>query len=61
VDLAEFIGPPGVIEDAFRGRRLAGIDMCHDADISVSFERGRACHERNSDGAAPNRRFEKKS
>jgi hypothetical protein len=25
---------PSVIEDAFRGRRLSGIDVRHDADVS---------------------------
>ena len=34
--LAQLVGPAGVVEHPFRGRRLAGIDMGHDADIAVA-------------------------
>jgi len=37
--LADLVGPAGIVEHALGGRRLAGVDMRHDADISVSFER----------------------
>jgi hypothetical protein len=34
VDLAQLVGQARVEQDAFRRRRLAGIDVGHDADIS---------------------------
>ncbi len=51
VHLAHLIGPAGIIQDALSGRRFTGIDMGHDADVSVPLERCRACHESNSAGA----------
>ena len=53
MDLADFIRPAGVVEDALRGRGLAGIDMRHDADVSVPLEGCCARHESNSAGATP--------
>src|SRR5439155_14642167 len=50
VDLADFVGPPGVIEDALCRGRLAGINMRHDADVAVPLEGCRACHQRSSGG-----------
>ena len=51
VNLAHFIGAPSVIEDALGRGRLAGIDMRHDADVSVPLEGCCARHESNSAGA----------
>ncbi len=34
VDLAQLVGEAGVEQDALRRRRLAGIDMSHDANVS---------------------------
>ena len=39
VDLADLVGLAGVVEDALGGRRLAGIDVRHDADVAVALER----------------------
>jgi hypothetical protein len=39
MDLADLMGPAGVIEDSLRGRGLAGIDVSHDADVTVAIER----------------------
>jgi hypothetical protein len=33
------VRPAGVVEDPFRGGRLTGIDVRHDADIAHFFER----------------------
>jgi hypothetical protein len=44
VDLADLVGLAGVIEDALGRRRLAGVDMRHDADIAIAFERMAAGH-----------------
>jgi hypothetical protein len=44
VDLTDLVGDTGVIEDALGRRRLAGIDVGHDADITVSIDGGYACH-----------------
>ena len=46
---ADFIGLAGIIQDTFRSGRLAGINMGHDADIAVIFERMAACHSLYSD------------
>ena len=35
VDLANFIRLARVVEDAFRGGRLARVDVRHDADVAV--------------------------
>jgi hypothetical protein len=44
VDLADLVGLAGVIEDSLGRRRLAGIDVGHDADVAVAFERMAAGH-----------------
>ena len=44
VHLADLIVAAGVVEDALGRCRLAGIDMGHDADVSVTIEGGLACH-----------------
>ena len=46
VDLADLVGFAGVIEDALGRRRLAGVDMRHDADVAIAFERMAAGHFR---------------
>ena len=46
VHLADFVGAPGVIEDALGRRRLAGVDMRHDADVAIALERMAAGHVR---------------
>src|SRR6267143_44921 len=39
VDLADLVRAPGVVEDALRRRRLAGIDVRHDADVACLLQR----------------------
>ncbi len=41
---ADLVGLAGVIEDAFGRRRLAGVDVGHDAEITVVFDRMTARH-----------------
>ena len=36
MDFADLVGLAGVEEDTLRRRRLAGIDMRHDADIAIA-------------------------
>ena len=48
VDFADLVGLAGVIEDALGRRRLAGIDVRHDADVAIAFERMAAGHVRLS-------------
>ena len=60
VHLTHLIGAAGVIEDALGSCRLAGIDVSHDADVSVSLERCGARHERNSAGATRDRRRQRR-
>ena len=38
VDLAHLVGAAGVIKDTLGRRRLAGIDMRHDADIAIALQ-----------------------
>jgi hypothetical protein len=45
VDLAHFVGTPGVVEDALRRRRLTGVDVRHDPDIPGFLQWKAACHE----------------
>ena len=45
MDLAKLIGPAGVVEDALGRRRLAGIDVGHDADVAIAIEWRRAWHK----------------
>jgi hypothetical protein len=44
MDLAHLVRHTGVIEDALRRRRFAGIDVRHDADVSRSFQWCLPCH-----------------
>ena len=45
VNLADLVGLAGVdTRIAFGGRGLAGINVGHDADVAVPFERGLSCH-----------------
>src|SRR5258708_8934334 len=44
--LADLVGAASIVEHTLGGRRLASVDMRHDADISVSFEPRRACHDK---------------
>src|SRR6266513_1176405 len=39
VHLADLVRTPGVVEDALRRRRLAGVDVGHDADVARLFQR----------------------
>jgi hypothetical protein len=48
MDLADLVGLAGIIKDALGRRRLAGVDMRHDADIAVTLERMAAGHGSNS-------------
>ena len=41
---ADFMRPAGVIKNALSRRRLAGIDVSHDADIAITIEGRNACH-----------------
>ena len=43
--LADFMALAGVIEDALRRRRLARIDVGHDAEVTVVLDRMRAGHD----------------
>jgi hypothetical protein len=43
--LADFVGLAGVVENALGHSRLPGIDVGHDADITVAVERGMSCHD----------------
>jgi hypothetical protein len=45
MDLADLVGLAGVIEDALGRRRLAGVDMGHDADVAIAVERMAAGHD----------------
>jgi hypothetical protein len=42
---ADLVGLAGIIEDALGRRRLAGVDMRHDADIAIAVERMAAGHD----------------
>ena len=44
MDFADLVGLAGVIKDALGRRRLAGIDVGHDADIAIAIERRRTGH-----------------
>ena len=39
MDFTDLVRDPGVVQDPFRGRRLAGIDVRHDADVPRLVER----------------------
>ena len=44
VDLADLVRDARVEQDALGRRRLAGIDVRHDADIPIPLEWGLPCH-----------------
>src|SRR5438034_1462089 len=45
VHLADLVADAGVVEDALRGRGLAGIDVGHDADVARPLEGNQAGHD----------------
>ena len=45
VDFADLMGLAGIVEDALGRRRLPGVDMSHDAEIAVVFDRVAARHD----------------
>src|SRR5205085_1423871 len=45
VHLTDFVGLAGVVEYALGHSRLPGIDVGHDADVTVMVERGVTCHK----------------
>ena len=45
MDLADLMGPAGVVEDAFSGRRFTRINVGHDADITITLDRLGTCHD----------------
>src|SRR6266568_9633816 len=44
MDFADLVGDAGVEEDALGRGGLAGIDVCHDADVAVALEWSGAGH-----------------
>ena len=38
VHFTDLVGLAGVVENPFRRRRLAGVDVRHDADVAVTLE-----------------------
>src|SRR3546814_4424934 len=46
MDFADLVRLAGVIEDTLGRRGLAGVDVRHDTEIAIAFERMAACHER---------------
>ena len=55
MDLADLVGLAGIIKDALGRRRLAGIDVGHDADVAIAVERmaaGHVVHSRPGSGPA---------
>ena len=47
VDFANFMGLAGVVEDTLGRRRLSGVDMGHDAEITVVYDSVAARHDPN--------------
>ena len=45
MNFADLVIDTGIEQDTFRGRRLTGIDMRHDADISCLFEWKFSAHD----------------
>ena len=45
MDLADLVGLAGIIKDSLGRRRLAGIDVGHDADVAIFVERMAAGHD----------------
>jgi hypothetical protein len=50
---ANFMGLAGIIENALRGRRLARINVGHDAEIPVILDRMAAGHDTIPSGGKP--------
>src|SRR6202451_4769559 len=48
VHFANLMRLTGIIEDALRGRRLPGINVSHDAEITIILDRAAGCHARES-------------
>ena len=48
VDFTDLVVHPGVEQDAFSSRRLAGVDMRRNADVAVALDRSLAGHGSNS-------------
>src|SRR6185369_2021373 len=44
MDFADLVGLAGVVEDALGRRRLAGVDVRHDAEVAIALERMAAGH-----------------
>ena len=44
VDFADLMGLAGIIQDAFGGRGLTGVDMRHDAEVAVVLDGVNAGH-----------------
>ena len=49
---ADLVGLAGVVKDTLGSRGLAGIDVRHDAEIAIFFQRMAACHGRHSSEGA---------
>jgi hypothetical protein len=45
MDFADLVGLAGVVKDALGRRRLAGVDVRHDADVAIALERMAAGHD----------------
>jgi hypothetical protein len=46
MDFADLVGLAGVVKDALGRGGLAGIDVGHDAEVTIALERIVACHGR---------------
>src|SRR4249919_679060 len=55
MDFANLVVDAGVEQDAFRGRRLAGVDVRHDAEVAVLVDGGSASHGNSSNVRPPRR------
>ena len=53
VDLTNAVHPTGVVQDALGRRRLTGINVRHDADVTDSFERYFSCHKKLHSNVEP--------
>jgi hypothetical protein len=45
MDFADLVGLAGVVKDTLGRGGLAGVDMGHDAEIAIAFERMAAGHD----------------
>src|SRR5690606_18322518 len=50
VGLADLVGATGIEQDSLGRRRLAGIDVSHDADVAIAIEWRRSWHVRQTLG-----------